>query len=127
MHLKVGEQKKFIIDSKLKWNSTELSILPTEEYYFEATGTWKDAGIECTADGYSYWALTIATVFRRSFKNKWFALIGTVDKSGRKYLIGRENNIKFCKAGKLYFYANDLIFMYWNNLGAIELTIKRVS
>jgi hypothetical protein len=68
MHLKVGEQKKFIIDSKLKWNSTELSILPTEEYYFEATGTWKDAGIECTADGYSYWALTIATVFRRSLK-----------------------------------------------------------
>ena len=127
MHLTVGEQEKFIIDSKLKWNSTGLSVFAREEYYFEANGTWKDAGIECTADGYNYWALTLATIFRRSFNNKWFALIGTVDKSGRKYLIGQKNTIKFCKAGTLYFYTNDIIFMYWNNHGAIELTIKRIS
>lgn len=127
MHLNIGGQKKFIIDSALKWNSTELSVFTTEEYYFEAAGTWKDASIECTADGYTHLALTLATIFRRSFNNKWFALIGTVDKSGRKYLIGRKKTIKFCKAGTLYFYANDIIFMYWNNHGAIELTIKRIS
>ena len=127
MHLNIGDQKEFIIDAALKWNTTELSVLANEEYYFEAIGKWKHAGIECTADGYSHWALILAAIFRRSFKNKWFALICTVDKSCHKYLIGQKSNIKFCKAGNLYFYANDLICMYWNNHGTIELTIKRIA
>ena len=91
MHLEIGQTETFKIFSEIKWNNTGLEISEGEEYAFEATGKWRDATIECYADGFDKWFLAYAKIFRRARKEKWFALIGMIDKSGTKYLIGLKN------------------------------------
>ena len=126
MHLEIGQTETFKISSEIKWNSTGLEIFEGEEYAFEATGKWKDATIECDADGFDKWFLAYAKIFRRAPKEKWFALIGMIDRSGTKYLIGLKNEIKFSNTGILYCFANDWILFYWNNHGSVDLTVKRL-
>jgi hypothetical protein len=82
--------------------------------------------IPCGADGY-------ANALAGSFNNKkrcplanWFKLIGSID-ADESYLfeIGIQLlDYKAPRSGKLTCFANDMDSMYWNNWGAIELSVE---
>ena len=136
------------IKARCKWNQAGHTRLEKgRAYRLHVRGTWKDAFIETDARGYGStsskvpWLLRpllrLAESWRRIPEADWFSLIGTVDKDlGTAMDIGGmlkdlDNGtgavITPGKTGHLYCFANDLPFMYWNNSGAILLSITPVE
>jgi len=65
---------------------------------------------------------------RRAPNERWFALIGTIERNEANYfLIGVEATIAPKAAGLLYCFANDVSFMFWNKKGEILLTVIRTG
>lgn len=126
MRLSVNQSELALIYSGKSWNETGVEIMAGEEYLFEADGTWKDLVISTDADGYSNLYMRLFNKLKRSRENKWFALIGSLNKSGG-FLIGKNNKILFNHGGDLYCYANDIYGFYWNNSGHITLKITRLK
>lgn len=124
--MEINESKSFTIYSKKFWNKTEVKIESQEEYKFHRAGKWKDFFSETDADGYVSWYMSSYNCMKRSKNNKWFSLIGSIDKNN-DFLIGKENKIVFQQSGKLYCYANDIKGFYWNNFGQITLTMTRTK
>ena len=126
MRLAVDEFKTVLIYSGKFWNDTSIEIRMGEEYIFEAEGKWKDWMLEQDADGYKNWYMNIYNNLKRSKKNKWFSLMGSLDKRDL-FLIGKSKQILFKKGGLLYCFANDVCGFYWNNSGYVTLKITRVK
>ncbi len=126
MRLSVNQSKLVLIYSKKSWNDTAIEISTGEEYLFEADGAWKDLVIRTDADGYSNLYMRLFNKLKRSRENKWFALIGSLDKSDN-FLIGKTNRVLFKHSGKLCCFANDAPGFYWNNFGHITLKITRLK
>ncbi len=122
-----------IIQAGLEWNKTDIELEAGCTYDFSVVGTWMDASIECSADGYpppelKLWQKMILACFsplRRVRSEKWFALIGVIDQDmSTAFLIGQEaKGIKVAHSGKLTCFANDVPFKYGNNSGAVTLTV----
>lgn len=112
--------------SRKWWNKSGIEVLAGEEYKFECTGVWKDLLTYYKADGYVLNYLKPFEKFRRSKMENWFALIGSIDKMN-DFLIGDQGQLIMEITGQLYFYANDVFGMYWNNSGHISVTITRVK
>ncbi len=126
MKLEINESKSFTIYSREFWNETDVEIQSGEEYKFVAEGNWKDLSKETDANGYSNWYMSLFDSLKRSRNNQWFALIGSVNKSGG-FLIGKNSQIPFQQNGKLWCYANDVRGFYWNNSGTVLLTVTRIK
>lgn len=126
MKLDIHQSKCIIVYSKEFWNETEIEIECGEEYEFVATGSWKDLVMKTDAEGYTSWYMSLYNKLKRSKENKWFALMGSLNKSD-DFLIGKANQILFQKSGKLSCYANDVKGFYWNNFGEVSLTITRIK
>mgnify|MGYP003577371638 CR=1 FL=1 len=126
MRLAINDSIKLDIQSRLFWNETEIEILSGEEYKFVAEGQWRDLTIKTDPDGYTKLYMRLFNRLKRSESNNWFALMGSLDKSG-DFLIGRNNKIEFQKSGTLYCYANDVRGFYWNNSGHASLEVIRLS
>ena len=110
------------------WNDSGVDIIAGGNYDLVASGKWKDASNECNADGYlSTPILKIFEGLRRVPDARYFKLIGTIGRSTHDpILIGSKlTDFSPNKSGRLYCFANDVRWMYWNNSGAIELTISR--
>jgi len=62
-------------------------------------------------------------------QSHWFTLIGTIGKSEKAaFIIGC--SLKYFQPvenGRLYCFANDLSFMYWNNSGTVTVRVTRAG
>lgn len=126
MKLEINQSKTFTIYSGEYWNETDVFIESGEEYKFVSEGTWKDLLKATDADGYSNSYMKLYDRWKRSKSDKWFALIGSVNKS-TDFLIGKTNQIVFQESGNLCCYANDVKGFYWNNSGHILMKVTRIK
>ena len=126
--MEIGESTTKTILASEKWNDTGIRLVAGEEYHFKANGEWKDSTILCDADGYASpnFFLRASEWLRRAPKERWFALIGTIEQDeNTAFRIGIEATMSPKSTGLLYCFANDVSFMYWNNEGEIRLTVSR--
>jgi hypothetical protein len=106
------------------WNATGVTLDPDRAYDLTVRGRWTDAYIATDATGFERWWLRLAKRWLPIPTARWFALIGRVGPRGAPFLIGRgRHGYRPAEGGELYCCANDLPFMYWNNRGALVLTI----
>lgn len=117
------------------WNHTGIKLIANQEYCFEATGEWYDfyGKIPCNANGFSSSEvgrqyLWLVEWLRRSPRQKWFALIGSINRSKQTYFkIGTKHTFKSPYTGELVCFANDVPGFYKNNSGDINLQITRTA
>jgi hypothetical protein len=102
----------------------DYDLIENHQYQYTATGEWKDKDRICDADGYSDPSLDIFSFLKRRRSAQWFQLIGSVDKKPN-YIIDLGTNGVFTApaSGRLWVYANDASWFYFNNHGSIELHI----
>lgn len=129
MHdLEIGESLTKRVIATNYWNDTGVRLVAGQEYCLTATGQWTDWYIPSTADGFASpnGLLRIFERLRRAPHERWFALIGAIDRDPRThFLIGAQRTIIAPVSGSLTCFANDVGFAYWNNRGSVELTITR--
>ncbi len=99
--------------------------------------TWKDASIECDANGWDRDDVTLGIKeiaiagtepFRRVPKADWFCLCGSIgDTDDTAFKIGKKKKVKASHTGELCLFANDLNRFYGNNFGKLAVTVKRLS
>ena len=126
MKLSEGQSITIIINACDFWNDTDIEIEMGDVYLVEATGEWKDIFKKTDADGYSSLYMNLWNKFKRSKDNKWFSLIGSLDKTNY-FLIGKNNELSFNQPGKLSCFANDVPGFYWNNSGTVSLEVTRIK
>jgi hypothetical protein len=132
--LAVGESIMVPIRARLRWNKTGLLLFQGQEYHLVASGRWKDAYITATADGYEAGPDLLSRIFLRIFERwrrapseNWFLLMGAVNsQEDAAFPIGAERQWVAVASGELTCFANDVPCAYWNNIGQIRLTIRRV-
>jgi len=102
---------------------------------FQASGTWVDAVVRCSADGYDgsvFYAL--GQVPRIPDGGRYFRLMGRVVPGGAQpatddiaatFPIGTASNRACPEAGRLFVFVNDKAGFHWNDRGAIVLTVAR--
>ena len=131
IHLAQGQKTVVTVCSHPRWNYTNIAVRPHQVYDIEvrAGGVWKDGFLSpVTACGYDRCYLAPFRHWRRHPEAPWFELIGGVgtDES-QTFRVGAHNSSATINAtGELTFYANDVWRMYWNNKGAIEVTVRLV-
>lgn len=127
--LAAGQSATRFIVARNIWNDTSIQLIAGNEYRLTAAGQWSDWYIPCTADGFASpnMFLRIFEWLRRAPHERWFALIGAIDRNPRtQFLIGAQRTMIAPATGKLTCFANDVGFAYWNNRGSVELTITRL-
>ncbi len=110
------------------WNNTSIKLEAGHAYCLIVSGnqSWRDGYIRaCGPDGYCRRTLWLFEPLRRMSQANWFALIGSVEKNrNTQFVIGSGLAIYHpSKTGNLFCYANDVYGFYWNNSGAISLSI----
>ena len=126
MRLSINEPKTVLVCSGKFWNDTEIEIQNGDQYKFEATGKWRDLLFPADADGYTNFYMRLFDKHKRAKNDKWFALIGSVNKSDY-FLIGKHKEMSFTETGNLYCFANDVPGFYWNNSGHLTLVVTRLK
>ncbi len=127
--LEIGASAQTIIRARPRWNRTGVPLIAGYEYELRATGGWRDWRTQTDADGYASRTLLLRLTerLRRAPRERWFALIGAIDAEPKtQFHIGAFGRIMARSTGELTCFANDVNFMYWNNHGALQLTVKRV-
>lgn len=113
------------IDSRFKWNDTQIDVVEGLTYHYVADGKWTDWSRVCDADGYSETKLDLLSFLKRCRSAQWFQLVAAVDqKLSHTIVLGRSGQFIAPRSGRLWAYANDAAFMYWNNQGSLALTIN---
>lgn len=115
------------IDSREYWNDTAIVLVANRRYLFSAEGSWDDASMRCDADGWTPdwgepWIRLLR--FKREPMQPLFKLIGAIDKNKPYIPLGTSGTFAAPASGRLYCFANDVPFFYWNNSGKIRLQIK---
>lgn len=126
--LDIGQSASVEIKAKRKWNTTCIHVEAGHEYLLEAVGQWTDWCIPCDANGYPSInpVLKLTEWLRRAPRENWFALMGAIDLDERNlFRIGTRTTLPVKTGGVLTCFANDVSFMYWNNKGAVRLTVTR--
>ena len=142
--LEPGESKAVTVYARKKYNPSGVLMLRGEKYVFsfDKKQTWYDASIEATVFGWNvddvdvgyFKELGIKAMrrFRREADAKWFELVAAVGQSDDELLRitkhTTENNAYTAQRnGEFLPFANDHDSFYRNNLGYVDVTIKRVS
>jgi hypothetical protein len=135
--LNVGETLVVTIRARDLWNATGVQVEPRDRYRLAASGGWTDFFIRTDADGYATdeapapvrGFLRRFEPLRRAPDARWFALMGCVSESGAPFRIGTGTTWanRSAERGPLLCFANDVPSAYWNNLGAVRLTIERLA
>ena len=122
------------ICAKRKWNHTGYQLDAGVTYRFSAQGEWIDLDIPYSADGgpsngklLQKLILRLTEHLRPRSKDNWFALIGAIgEDESTTFLIGSSLPIFVAPmSGELTCYANDVGWAYFNNHGAVTLTVER--
>ena len=131
-------EKKFLVCADDPWCRSGIILQEDGFYTISASGKWTDKKYDTTPDGLKEFP-SILNIIIRFFKFKrrcpkcnWFELIGAIDEDeGSYFSIGIDRWAKTPyyakKTGELRCFANDLWSQYHNNLGAVQVTIKRVN
>lgn len=130
--LETGETTTVSIRARTYWNDTAIHVREGERHRLHAEGSWRDLFISCGPDGYDtpWYSLPqrLAGNLRRVPAVRWFALIGVVRGAERHpFLIGSRAEIDMPATGILSCFANDVPRFYWNNSGALWLTVERLA
>jgi hypothetical protein len=130
--LKIGESAEFWVHAEIRWNDSGIDLVAGGKYDLVVLGsqTWNDSSIVSSTDGYtSRLGQRIWERFRRVSLADWLELIGTIGKSTKDPFIIGSKLICFSPSisGRLYCFANDLPFMYWNNSGSIKVIVGRIG
>lgn len=118
------------IMARPRWNETAIYLEAGAEYRLSATGTWYDGSIACLPDGYDSpnGLLRRFERFRRAPDEKWFALIGAIDRDiATLFRIGQSAIVRPSRSGLLTCFANDMWLMYFNNRGSVRLKVDRTE
>ncbi len=128
--MRVGEAQTASIDSREPWNHTGIRLTAGEQYGMHASGTWVDWFIPHGPDGGpsdSFYLHLLESRRRRPHDN-WFALIGALDENlNTAFTIGSQCTFTAPGDGELTCFANDLEHFYFNNHGAVTLTVTRIA
>ncbi len=137
--LKEGHDKKtFFVCADDPWCRSGIILEEDGFYTISASGEWTDQKYPATPDGFKEFPsffnfiLSLFKYKRRCPECNWFELIGAIDEDeGSYFAIGTNRWAKTPyhakKTGELRCFANDLWSKYNNNLGAVQVTIKRVN
>jgi len=108
------------------WNDAMLTVSKGQTLRFAASGVWSDWGRICGSAGYeSTPLLRPFEGLRRMPSAQWFELVGCVDRRlDQCFAIGDAAQAIAPAAGRLFLFANDVAFMYWNNTGSLDVTIE---
>jgi hypothetical protein len=128
MKLNTGETKTITVSARDKKAGDHiLDVAPGEWYSFKVPDgeRWKDWYIDTDAEGYP----------RKPFFPEprlqgvnYFCLCGLIEGGDKVSLfkIGKElPAYEIAMEGRLYYFANDYHYAYWNNKGAIQLEVTR--
>jgi len=127
----VGETMTVRIRARAYWNDTGAFVRIGEHYRLHAEGSWRDMFITSGPNGYETpwysFGQGLATGLRRVPNARWFALVGAVRGAEESpFVIGAETCAVMPSTGRLVCFANDIPGFYWNNCGAISLSIERL-
>jgi hypothetical protein len=130
--MRIGQTAYVPVYANKLWNDSGVNVVSGQVFNFAvpAAEGWTHWRNRCDADGYSSTHLTRQLeIFRRVPKARWLQLIGTIDKSIKYPIVIGSQFLDFLPAcpGRLYLFANDLPWMYWNNKGMIALRITRTK
>lgn len=131
--LEIGQQSPLIrVEAGKRWNLSSIQGSAGECYRVRASDhKWLDAGLESTAAGWDgNWLLKASKPLIRCREGRWFQLIGALGKTERPlFPLGMDAEwvIPNGEDAELTLFANDVIGMYWNNCGFIEVTFTRLA
>lgn len=123
------------VSARRMWVETPVWVQPGDRLEFRAEGTWVDAYIPCSADGYPAAILYALHLPPRIADNgRYLRLMGRIAPGGvaptkdlptATFPIGTRCQFRAEQAGRLFVFANDRVGFYWNNWGSLKLTVSR--
>jgi hypothetical protein len=126
-----------VVHARDQWVLTPVCVQAGQTLSFSATGTWWDAVIPCSADGYAAPLFYAIGQYPRIRDNgRYFRLMGRVvpadatpstDVPAATFPIGTNLRRVFHEAGRIFVFCNDKGGFYWNNWGSVMLTVERVG
>ncbi len=141
--LKLNESRSVEVLAGARYTDTGILIKKGNQYVFSFDGEWRDGDITCSGEGWTLadvrkgpleLVMKVTQPMRRVKDAKWFELIGSLGRSNRDQIrIGNgqysseETPFVATSTDALFLYPNDLMHMYWNNRGAISVTITRTG
>lgn len=116
----------------LHWNPSRILARPGQRFLIEADNSaWTDENMPATAAGITGLGLQrLTTAMCRHREAGLMELIGALGRDdNHQFRIGRgavwENQTNL--AEEIFFYANDVYFMYYNNAGSVMVTVTRLA
>jgi len=130
--MRIGQTAYVPVYANQLWNDSGVNVVSGQVFNFTVPGAeeWTHRRNRCDADGYSSTHLTRRLeIFRRVPRAKWLQLVGTIGKSVRSPIVIGSQFLEFLppSPGRLYLFANDLPWMYWNNRGMVAVRITRTK
>jgi hypothetical protein len=130
--LRVGETAYICVCARSRWNDSDVDLVSGQAFAFSVPSgeEWTDWRRTCGADGYaSICAIRRWEFLRRVPGARWLQLIGTIGRSIKHPVIIGSRLAHFLPPypGRLYLFANDVPWMYWNNRGVISVRITRTK
>ena len=130
--MRVGHTTYVCVYANRPWNDSGIDVVSGQAFNFAVPSgeEWIDWQKACGADGYGSTCFVRPwELFRRVPQAKWFQLIGTIGKSIKSPVVIGSKLLNFLPPfpGRLYLFANDLPWMYWNNRGVIAVRITRTK
>jgi hypothetical protein len=113
-----------------RWTQTGVMLRKGHTYRITARGSWQDKDTSCGPGGYASNSLVLrlAEPLRRKWHANWFALIGAQRSLfTRRFVISDSVTYQAPRDGRLWCFANDAWFMYFNNKGSVEVTIEELA
>lgn len=116
----------------LHWNPSRILAQPGQRFLIEADNSvWSDEQLPATAAGASGLGLQrFTSAMCRHRQAALMELIGTLGRDhDHQFRIGKgtvwENQTHI--EAEIFFYANDVYFMYYNNAGSVMVTVTRLA
>lgn len=128
--MRVGQTSYVCVYANKRWNDSGIDVVSGQVFNLSVPRSerWIDSQKSCGPDGYtSTWSCRPWEKLRRVPAAKWLQLIGTVGRSTIPSIVVGSQLIDFLPPfpGRLYFFANALPWMYWNNKGMIAVRVTR--
>jgi hypothetical protein len=117
------------VEASRYWTDSGFAVRKGEVLHFVTEGGWWDAHYESGPGGYDApWWMSMWEGLRRCPEARWFELAGEIGKgNGVRFPIGNRGAVTMPADGHLFLYANDVPGFYFNNRGAIWVTIWRAN
>lgn len=125
--------KSIVVQANQPETKTGILVNKKDVLSLSVIGIWKDAGIECDADGWTgeslfpYISFLYDNPFVDSLKQSpgkpYMKLMGKV--GDISFEIGNSKSKAFImpSSGELILFPNDIPWLYWNNSGNITVTV----